>query len=93
MTLQATLPELYETISAGGKFQMQFHSKEDAINFRAKLATHKHRTEKDLKLMGVIEHMTLTMTWDEATNVATFYTREPVQQQQTYEILSITPHL
>ena len=87
-----TMPELYETLTAGGKFSRQFSCKQEAIEFRNKLATHKYRKERELKLMGVIEPLTLAMDYDLDTNVATYYTRAREQRElTTYEILTISP--
>lgn len=87
-----TLPDLYETLTSGGRFRLRFNSHEEAKQFRTKLATHKFRVEKDLKAMGVIEHMTLSMAYDIESNIATFYLREPdTKAQPTFEVLEIIP--
>ena len=87
-----TLPELYETLTSGGKFRLQFSCREEAAQFRGRLATHKYRAEKDLKDMGIIEHMTLSMDYDIEANIATFYLREPGSKAlPTFEVLEIIP--
>jgi len=87
-----TLPELYETLTTGGKFRLRFNCRDEAVEFRTRLATHKFRVEKELKAMGVIEHMTLSMDFDMISLTATFYLREPEsKQQKTFEVLEIIP--
>ena len=87
-----TLPELYETLTSGGKFRLQFSCNSEATLFRNKLGTYKYRAEKDLKDMGVIGHMTLSMDYDRESNVATFYLREPDSKSApTFEVLEIIP--
>jgi hypothetical protein len=83
-----TLPELYETLTSGGTFRMKFNCKEEANNFRAKIATHKHRTEKELKLMGVIEVQSLSMSYDADSCIASFHLTERKEQDlRTYDII------
>ena len=92
-----TLPELYETLTSGGKFRLRFNTHEEANAFRSRLATHKFRVEKDLKDMGVIEHMTLSMDYANevygptGAGIATFYLREPNTNLPTFEVLEIIP--
>jgi len=87
-----TLPELYETLTSGGKFRLQFNCRDEAVEFRSRIATHKYRVEKDLKDMGVIEHMTLSMDYSLEDNIATFYLREPDSKAPpTFEVLEIIP--
>jgi len=88
-----TLPELYETLTAGNKFHMRFSCKDEAVAFRNRLATHKFRAEKQLKLLGIIEPQVLSMTYDGDANIAAFFLQERKQQQDliSYEILEITP--
>lgn len=87
------MAELYETLTAGNKFRLQFNCKDEALAFRSKLATHKFRVERPLKDMGVIEHQTLSMDYDLEHNVATFYLRDPEEKSaKTFEILEILPN-
>jgi len=86
-----TMPELYETLTTGGKFKLQFSCKEEAVSFRNKLATHKYRTERELKILGVIQPQTLSMEFNPESNVAEFFLKAPQERElQTYEILTIT---
>jgi hypothetical protein len=87
-----TLSELYETLTSGGKFRLRFNCREEAVEFRSRIATHKYRVEKDLKAMGVIEHMTLSMDYSSDDNIATFYLREPdYKSSPIFEVLEIIP--
>ena len=87
-----TMPDLYEALSSGASFTLQFNCKEEANIFRQKIATHKFRVEKELKAMGVIPHMTLSMTYDMDTDIATFFLQEPVDRElQTYTVLEMIP--
>jgi len=87
--MQLTMPELYETLSTGGTFKLRFNSHEEANNFRATLATHKHRVEKELILVGHLEPQSLTMTYDKDSGIASFSLKERVAAaRRTYEIIS-----
>lgn len=88
-----TVKDLYETLISGSKFRLQFNSKAEARNFRSLISTHKFRSEKPLKDMGVIQHQVLSMTYDNETNIATFLLRDTdyVRSTTKFEILEIIP--
>jgi len=88
-----TLAELYETLTSGGKFRLRFNCRDEAVEFRSRLATYKYRIEKPLKDMAVIQHQILAMDYDIEENIATFFLREPDYERSntTFEILEVIP--
>ena len=91
-----SLPELYETLASGGKFQLAFATKQEAIKFQQSLGGIKHRKEKFLKNVGMVdEHHkfdSLTMEYDSETKIATFALGERKKRAaRTFEILTLIP--
>lgn len=91
--MQVTLPELYETLASGNSFQMQFPTKVEAVIFQRKLGGCKFRQEKQLKALGMIEHLALHLEYNSESKIATFSLVQPsaTRELKTYEILTIIP--
>jgi len=87
-----TLHDLYDILAGGSSVQMSFNSYVEAKQFQQKLGGCKHRQEKHLKNLGMIEHMTLSMQYNYETQIAEFKLKPPESKpRKTYEILAITP--
>jgi hypothetical protein len=85
------MPELFETLTTGGTFKARFNTRDEADKFRSKLATHKHRTEKHLRSVGMeYDHLSLNMIYEDDTGIASFRLIVPAPKPlRTYEILEI----